>query len=319
VTDDRTALLHFIRAHPEDDAPRLVYADYLEENGDPDRACFIRLSCKAARLPPDSAERARIEVETKRLTETNFYAWWGAYHYFSNGAHFDRGLPVVCIHKSKLPDLMPEIAERHPEIIGIKIPAMRGDAGPIDVLRVFSSPHLSNFSVLHFHGLDTSDTNLIALAANPALARATRLSLSFCKIGDTGALALARSQHLSALVELQLYSAALGPAAAAALSAGLYAPSLRLLDLRANFFRDEGIEAIATMATPLSQLEHLDLSSTAITKNGVRQIALSHRFPPTTIVKMCDFRVPDYCGTIADTMVEFGLSRSPNSRKSPTR
>jgi len=29
-------------AHAEDDTPRLVYADWLDENGDPDRAAFIR-------------------------------------------------------------------------------------------------------------------------------------------------------------------------------------------------------------------------------------------------------------------------------------
>ena len=43
----------FLRAiieHPEDDTPRLIYADWLEENGDPDRAEFIRVQCELARL-----------------------------------------------------------------------------------------------------------------------------------------------------------------------------------------------------------------------------------------------------------------------------
>ena len=31
--------------NPDDDTPRLIYADWLEENGDPDRAEFIRLQC----------------------------------------------------------------------------------------------------------------------------------------------------------------------------------------------------------------------------------------------------------------------------------
>jgi uncharacterized protein (TIGR02996 family) len=38
-----------IRAHPDDDAPRLVYADYLEENGQPERARFIRGQSERAR------------------------------------------------------------------------------------------------------------------------------------------------------------------------------------------------------------------------------------------------------------------------------
>src|SRR5689334_13851092 len=40
--DDRSALLAAIVAAPDDDAPRLVYADWLDEHGDPDRAEFIR-------------------------------------------------------------------------------------------------------------------------------------------------------------------------------------------------------------------------------------------------------------------------------------
>src|SRR5437016_242826 len=37
------AFLQAIIAAPADDAPRLIYADWLEENGDPTRAEFIRL------------------------------------------------------------------------------------------------------------------------------------------------------------------------------------------------------------------------------------------------------------------------------------
>src|SRR5262249_20582690 len=39
------AFLLAIRAQPDDDAPRLVFADWLEETGDTDRAEFIRLQC----------------------------------------------------------------------------------------------------------------------------------------------------------------------------------------------------------------------------------------------------------------------------------
>ena len=43
---DRDAFLAAIRAAPDDDAPRLVYADWLEENGDPEWAEFMRLQCQ---------------------------------------------------------------------------------------------------------------------------------------------------------------------------------------------------------------------------------------------------------------------------------
>jgi uncharacterized protein (TIGR02996 family) len=54
---DDPAFLRMIAAAPDDDAPRLVYADALEESGDPAlaaRAEFIRVQCERARLVPDS-------------------------------------------------------------------------------------------------------------------------------------------------------------------------------------------------------------------------------------------------------------------------
>jgi uncharacterized protein (TIGR02996 family) len=46
---DATALLAAIRAAPDDDAPRLIYADWLDEHGQPERAEFIRVQIELAR------------------------------------------------------------------------------------------------------------------------------------------------------------------------------------------------------------------------------------------------------------------------------
>jgi uncharacterized protein (TIGR02996 family) len=40
------AFVRDVAANPEDDAPRLIFADWLEDNGDPDRAEFVRLQCR---------------------------------------------------------------------------------------------------------------------------------------------------------------------------------------------------------------------------------------------------------------------------------
>jgi uncharacterized protein (TIGR02996 family) len=44
------ALLAEILANPDDDAPRLIYADWLEEHGDLDRATFIRIQIRQAQI-----------------------------------------------------------------------------------------------------------------------------------------------------------------------------------------------------------------------------------------------------------------------------
>jgi uncharacterized protein (TIGR02996 family) len=59
------AFLRSIKEHPEDDTPRLVYADWLDEQGDADRAEFIRVQCELERGPDD----ARVPELRKRARE----------------------------------------------------------------------------------------------------------------------------------------------------------------------------------------------------------------------------------------------------------
>src|SRR5262245_3634063 len=47
---EEAALLRAIAAAPDEDTPRLVYAAWLEEHGQPDRARFIRLQVEQATL-----------------------------------------------------------------------------------------------------------------------------------------------------------------------------------------------------------------------------------------------------------------------------
>jgi uncharacterized protein (TIGR02996 family) len=57
---DRDALLAAIRADPDDDTPRLVFADWLEEHGEADFARFIRLEIERDRLPRDDPRRRAL-------------------------------------------------------------------------------------------------------------------------------------------------------------------------------------------------------------------------------------------------------------------
>jgi uncharacterized protein (TIGR02996 family) len=64
-----------IREHPEDDAPRLVYADWLEENGDPVRAEFIRVQCRLAALAREDPEREALVQRQGEILMANGYRW----------------------------------------------------------------------------------------------------------------------------------------------------------------------------------------------------------------------------------------------------
>jgi uncharacterized protein (TIGR02996 family) len=52
---DRDALLAAICAAPDEDTPRLVFADWLDENGSPNWAALIRAECELARLADDDS------------------------------------------------------------------------------------------------------------------------------------------------------------------------------------------------------------------------------------------------------------------------
>src|SRR5262245_6222744 len=55
------ALLAAVREQPDDDLPRLAYADWLEEHGDAPRAKLIRLQVERARLPEGDSKGAKLK------------------------------------------------------------------------------------------------------------------------------------------------------------------------------------------------------------------------------------------------------------------
>jgi uncharacterized protein (TIGR02996 family) len=75
MSDD--AFLRAILAAPDDDTLRLVYADWLEEHGDP-RSEFIRIQIALAHEPADSPGRPPMEARERQLLECHQDAWLGA-------------------------------------------------------------------------------------------------------------------------------------------------------------------------------------------------------------------------------------------------
>lgn len=66
AADRERAFLQAVQEDPANDTPRLIYADWLEEQGRPDRAHFIREQC--------AGRRCKI---TKGQFRAWFRPWWG--------------------------------------------------------------------------------------------------------------------------------------------------------------------------------------------------------------------------------------------------
>jgi uncharacterized protein (TIGR02996 family) len=93
---DEKGLLAAIWDQPHDDAPRLVYADWLEENGQPERAEFIRVQCELARLGEwdESPRTDELEARENKLWAKHRKAWRAALPEALRRDPFHRGFPA---------------------------------------------------------------------------------------------------------------------------------------------------------------------------------------------------------------------------------
>ena len=74
---DGDDLFRAVLDNPEDDAPRLIYADWLDEHGRPERAEFIRVQCAMTRVPPGTARWRPLFDRAQRLEREGRVAWTG--------------------------------------------------------------------------------------------------------------------------------------------------------------------------------------------------------------------------------------------------
>jgi uncharacterized protein (TIGR02996 family) len=97
---DELSLVQAVRAHPEDDAYRLVYADWLEDNGNP-RAALIRVQCELAALAASAPRRAELEARQRDLLAAHGTAWLGPFH--DRECRFVRGMLEVGVPATQFP------------------------------------------------------------------------------------------------------------------------------------------------------------------------------------------------------------------------
>jgi uncharacterized protein (TIGR02996 family) len=253
MTHDQ-AFLQAICETPEDDTPRLIYADWLEEHGDGARAEFIRVQVELAR-PDLGAERHRLlEKRQDELLDLHGAAWVAALALLE-GVVWDefRG---GFVERVKVEDV---------EVFLRRAPAIFTAAPVREVF--FEPPPRPPIPLC----------DLQKLAASPYLARLTTLILCNGQIGDVGLEALVDSPHLGGLTKLflsgnQITDFGLGHA----LALWIVLPRLTELDLRDNLITDEGIAAL-DIASPLSRLETLWLVNNQIGDHGVWRLAMDFR------------------------------------------
>src|SRR5262245_31186099 len=71
----KDSLLAEIVANPDDDAVRLVFADWCEDNGEPDRAEFIRAQMRLETISEGDPERLDLEERALDLLAEHRAGW----------------------------------------------------------------------------------------------------------------------------------------------------------------------------------------------------------------------------------------------------
>src|SRR5688572_8551928 len=107
---DHAGFLNAIRVSPDDDTPRLVYADWLDEQGDP-RGEAMRCGVMLARLPEDDPRRTALEQELRHLEERHAGAWLGPLCQRVLRRECSRGLLAVAARAAQLFPLPKESGE----------------------------------------------------------------------------------------------------------------------------------------------------------------------------------------------------------------
>jgi uncharacterized protein (TIGR02996 family) len=87
---EQADFIRAILAEPEDDAPRLVFADWLEERGEGDRAAWIRASCRRAKVRSNEPGFNELIDQVRERFRRCRPAWWQEVTGVSQ--HNDRGM-----------------------------------------------------------------------------------------------------------------------------------------------------------------------------------------------------------------------------------
>jgi uncharacterized protein (TIGR02996 family) len=257
------ALLKAIAAKPEDDEPRIIYADWLDANdtGDGrrhDRAEFIRIQCALARMGEDDKCRTTLQAREHVLLDGQRDEWLNHLReYGVTDVRFRRGAPEwVCISADDFINNMGKVFELIPV-------CEAGITDCQDTQALANSSHLANLTHLDLQYSGIGNTVARALADSPHLSRLTHLNLACNYIGDAGVLALAESPHLSRLTHLNLAHNDIEEAGALALAESPHLSRLTHLNLADNDIKEAGAQALSE-SSHLANLIFLNLDCNRI-------------------------------------------------------
>jgi uncharacterized protein (TIGR02996 family) len=280
----RRALLQAVLDAPDDDLPRLVFADWLDENGESDRADFIRAQIEFSRTPEDSPRFEQLRQQATTWPRTIRQAGWlkEVPGWARHRAEFRRGFVehVVCTAASF---------------------ARRG-------ARLFDNAPVRSVVLTAF----SKQVGLVAQASHTSRLRALTLNAERYEERPTPAeiQQLANSSHVGNLKTLNLVGNWLGGPETERLTASSGFPQLHTLELGRNYLGHNGVEQL--LAWPeLKHVRNLGLFANALGSMNQRPGVLFERSPNLQALEVLhlgyNFLHPEDIVSLANTEAFTGL------------
>jgi uncharacterized protein (TIGR02996 family) len=265
--------IHTILERPEANEPRLVFADWLEEQGNP-LAELIRVQCALLR-PEDGDPRQLLRQREQELLEQYGPGWLAPVKELGLAGKFRRGFLEVPVTGTR--NLL-DLGDRLFSLPYVMHVILRDGALDDDTLRdLANSPHFARVHSLHLERSRIGNEGLRLLCASPFRGRLSRLNLNSTGISSTGLRGFVEAFDLSSLTDLRLAFNGIAEGGARALSLCPRLTRLRALDLSNNRIGSIGADYLAE-SPYLNQLQSLDVRGNNIGAMAKRN--LRHRYGP---------------------------------------
>lgn len=204
--DLQRALITKILSEPDDDLPRLIFADWLEEHGDP-RGEFIRLQCRLHGMTAADPDWNPCKERERDLLAARQKEWLGRLEKLhGTKLVFERGLlkQFVCsLSQFVQKDCQKALLKRLP-YLGCERLWLHGGGGTEDLNQLLGCEALALFPRLTWNNSSLEDEDLARFVQSPRLGRLHSLTLGGFHFGFGGLVSLASSELLSRLRELSL-------------------------------------------------------------------------------------------------------------------
>ncbi|MGL4551211.1 MAG: TIGR02996 domain-containing protein, partial [Gemmataceae bacterium] len=264
-------LLRDIIDHPGDDGLRRIYADWLDDDGQHDRAEFLRAQLDLAAMDDGDPRYFELRARELHLYAGSRYQWHGRVPGRGIEVRFTRGFPGDLT-------LDADAFLRHGEAMFESRPVTRlkltGLGHDERTERVIDSPLLDRVAELDLTESGPSWPLLKLLQARP-LSGLRTLRLSYLPIGTEGLSAVLRHPAVPRLRELHLSSIGIHGDAVEELCGRPDLGGLEVLDLSKNPRANLTLALAATQHLPA--LRRLRLAQNHLGPAGVRDLARSPR------------------------------------------